>query len=582
MKVQQRLFSLLREARTGFSLAVGLSAASGMLVIAQAYCLSMVINAVFLERQPLTRVSWFLAILLVVIALRGLFLLGGDMAAGRVARQIRTRLRERVVSHLFALGPTAMKEERSGEILNTVIEGTEALDAFFSQYAPQVFLTVLVPLAILLAVFPVDLLSGVILLVTAPILPFFMALIGSVTQEFTQKRWNMLGLMSAHFLDVLQGITTLKVLGRSKVQQETIRAISDRYRQATMKVLRVAFLSSLVLEMGATICMALIAVEIGLRLLYGQIAFQPAFFVLLLAPEFYLPLRTLGTRHHAGMTGSAAAQRIFALLDTPAQRASSQVEGSGPVSVSGPLQVSFDHVQYAYEEQRPALSDVSFQIHPHQTVALVGPSGAGKSTIASLLLRFLDPGSGTVSVNGVSLHNISAQEWRQYVSWVPQHPYLFNTTILENIRLGCPHASFMRVMQAAKLAHADEFIRTLPQDYDTLIGERGVRLSGGQAQRIGLARAFLKDAPLLILDEPTSHLDPEHEQLFWEATARLMQDRSVLIIAHRLSTIYRADSIVVLDRGRVVTEGTHAQLVSHSDFYRQLVNVAHTEGGATA
>jgi ATP-binding cassette subfamily C protein CydD len=578
MKVQQRLFSQLRETRIGFSLAVGLSAVAGILVIAQAYCLSILIDAVFLQHQTLAQVAWFLAILLLVITVRAFFLLGGDVAASRVARQIRTRLREGLVSHLFALGPHMMKGERSGEVLNTVIEGTEALDAYFSQYVPQMFLTVLVPLAILLAVFPVDLLSGVILLLTAPILPFFMALIGIKTQEFTRKRWSMLGLMSAHFLDVLQGITTLKVLGRSKVQRETIRTISDRYRHATMEVLRMAFLSSLVLEMGATISTALIAVEVGLRLLYGHMAFQPALFVLLLAPEFYLPLRTLGTRHHAGMAGSAAAERVFTLLDTPAQQASSQTVRSQPVSVSSPLLVSFEDVQYAYGEQRSALKGVSFQIRPHQIVALVGPSGAGKSTLASLLLRFLDPASGAIYVNGKSLSTIPAQEWRKYVSWVPQHPYLFNATIAENIRLGCTDATLPQVIEVAKQAHAHEFIQTLPQGYQTIIGERGARLSGGQAQLIGLARAFLKNAPLLILDEPASHLDPEHEQLIWEATMRLVRERSVLMIAHRLSTVYRADSIVVLDQGRVVAEGTHSYLASHSDFYRQLVNVAHKEG----
>jgi ATP-binding cassette subfamily C protein CydD len=473
MKAEKRLLSQLREARTSFAFAVSLSAVSGILVIAQAYCVSAVINAVFLTHQTLTQIAWFLAILLFVIAARALFLLGGDMTASHAARQIRTRLRDSVVAHLFELGPSAMKRERSGEVMNTVVEGTEALDAYFSQYVPQIFLTILVPLCILLMVFSVDMLSGVILLVTAPILPIFMALIGSMAGELTQKRWNTLSLMSAHFLDVLQGITTLKVLGRSKTQQETIRFISDRYRHTTMKVLRVAFLSSLVLEMGATISTALIAVEIGLRLLYGHIAFQPAFFVLLLAPEFYLPLRTLGTKHHAGMTGSAAAQRIFALLDMPPQQAPAPAMCSLPEPFSGPFLVCFEDVHYAYDEQRPALNGVSLQIQPNQVVALVGPSGAGKSTLASLLLRFLEPESGAISVNGIPLKNIPAQEWRKYVSWVPQHPYLFNTTIAENIRLGCADATLAQVIQAARQAHAHEFIQALPQGYETIIGERG-------------------------------------------------------------------------------------------------------------
>jgi len=343
-----------------------------------------------------------------------------------------------------------------------------------------------------------------------------------------------------------------------------------------MGVLRVTFLSALVLEMVSTLSTAVVAVEVGLRLLYGRLSFEQAFFVLLLAPEFYLPLRLLGTRFHAGMSGVAAAKRIFEILQTPAAGATG---GEGP-RVNQPLPgtngfsrdaaISFENVHFLYEDERPALNGVSFKIAPGQKVALVGPSGAGKSTIASLLLGFIAPSRGTIFAGDTRLSDLSPAEWRAKIAWVPQNPYLFNDSLAANIRLARPDASQEAVVQAARLAHAHEFIQALPQGYDTPIGERGARLSGGQAQRIALARAFLKDVPFVILDEATANLDPHNESLINTAVTQLLQDRTALIIAHRLNTVYQADQIIVLDQGRVVESGAHAQLFSEDGLYRRL------------
>ena len=566
MKLDKRLFRQIKAVRIFLVVTVILGLLLGVLIVMQAHYLSTIINAIFLAGQGLAQVWGLLLALLVVIVARSILLWGSDVAANRVAMRVKTTLRERLFAHLLALGPDYTRGERSGELTNTIVEGVEALDAYFSQYLPQIFLMVLVPLIIVVVVFSVDVLSGVVLLVTAPVLPIFMILIGMMADALTRKQWKLQSLMSAHFLDVMQGLTTLKLFGRSTVQQETIRSVSERFRHTTMRVLRVAFLSSLVLEMGATISTAIVAVEIGLRLLYGQIAFQPAFFVLLLAPEFYLPLRTLGTRYHAGMTGSAAAQRIFEILEIPIQAGA---KDDSAMPEMGALR--FEDLRYAYDGQRDALRGVSFQIEPGQKVALVGPSGAGKSTLAHLLLRFIDPDSGTISVNDVSLQELSAREWRKQVAWVPQRPYLLNATVAENISLGYPEATRDEVIQAARQAHAHEFIEALPQGYDTIIGERGARLSGGQVQRLSLARAFLKNAPLLVMDEATSNLDPEQEALVLEAMHRLMQGRTVLIIAHRLSTVYGADRIVVLANGEVVEVGTHQSLLRAAGIYKQLV-----------
>jgi ATP-binding cassette subfamily C protein CydD len=385
--------------------------------------------------------------------------------------------------------------------------------------------------------------------------------------------------MSAHFLDVLQGLTTLKLFGRSREQAQVIAQISDRFRDATMSVLRIAFLSALALETLATISTAIIAVEIGLRLLYGRIAFDQAFFVLILAPEYYLPLRLLGTRFHAGVSGVAAAGRVFEVLETPAI-ITEETHGSSEWDLTAASQqVTFEAIHYAYADgERPALNGVTFAIPTGRKTALVGPSGAGKSTVVQLLLRFIAPSAGRISAGGVLPERVPADEWRAQIAWVPQLPYLFAGSVADNIRLARPGAPLDDVIRAAQSAHADAFIRELPSGYDTPIGERGARLSGGQAQRIALARAFLKDAPLLILDEATSNLDPDTETLIQDAIRTLMRGRTVLIVAHRLNTVMDADQIVVLDGGRVVEIGTHADLRARDGLYRRLV-AAHNDNG---
>jgi ATP-binding cassette subfamily C protein CydD len=340
-----------------------------------------------------------------------------------------------------------------------------------------------------------------------------------------------------------------------------------------MRVLRVAFLSALVLELVATLSVAIVAVEIGLRLLYGRLEFVDALFILILAPEFYIPLRMLGTRFHAGMSGVAAAQRIFEVLDTPIRTTDHRLSTADSSDLPSEFSIRFDDVHYAYDDgERTALNGLSLTISPGQKVALVGPSGAGKSTAAHLLLRFIDPQQGRISINDTPLSSTDLSDWRTQIAWVPQNPYLFHGTIIENIRLARPEASFGDVQTAAQQAFADDFIEALPHDYDTPIGERGVRLSGGQAQRIALARAFLKDAPVLILDEATANLDPEHEAHIQRAIEHLLQNRTALIIAHRLNTVTSADQIIVMDKGQVLEQGTHDVLVGKTGLYSRMIS----------
>jgi len=581
MKLDRRLLRPAQAARGSLALAIGLGVGGGMVIVAQAYLLSLVVSLVFLGGRMLGDVVSILIALLLLSLVRAGLTWGAEVAAGRAASRVKHDLRAQLAAHLLRLGPAYSRGERSGELANTAVEGVEALDAYFRQYLPQLALAALVPMAVLVFVFPLDWVSGLVMLLTAPLIPVFMVLIGSLAESLTRRQWTSLSRMSAHFLDVLQGLTTLKLLGRSREQIQVIAQISNRFRGATMGVLRVTFLSALVLEMVATISTAVVAVQIGLRLLSGHLSFQQGFFVLLLAPEFYLPLRILGARFHAGMQGVAAAQRIFEVLETPAsgdaRRSSAPQAAPGDRPLPSPtpparFDLSFSSVHYAYDDgERPALNGLSFDLPQGESLALVGPSGAGKSTVAYLLLRFVEPDRGVITVGGRSLQGLSPAAWRQQVAWVPQNPYLFHGTVAENICLARPGASDEQVERAARQASAHGFVEALPQGYDTVIGERGARLSGGEAQRIALARAFLKDAPLLILDEATANLDPESEAQVQEAMGHLLPGRTALIIAHRLSTVHRASRIVVMDQGSVAEAGTHASLMQLGGLYRRLV-----------
>jgi len=576
LKLDKRLLRLIHSRQLAIYLIIALGLAGGIITVLHARTLSRVVAQVFLGGASLTEVAPLIIILAGLIVSRSSILWISETNASNLAIQLKAELRQRLFDHIQLLGPYFSGEEgdqlhrHTGELVNTAIEGVESLDAYISQYLPQLAIAALVPFALLVFIFPIDLLSGLILLLTAPLIPFFMILIGSLANSQTKQQWKTLSRLSTHFLDVIQGLTTLKIFSQSRAQVEIISRISDRYRQTTLGVLRIAFLSALVLELVATLSTAVVAVQIGLRLLYGYIDFEAAFFVLLLAPEFYLPLRMLGTRFHAGMAGVTAAKRIFEILETPppVHQVSPPSDKTLP---SSPISISFKEIHFTYPNGYSAIKGISFNVPAGQKVALVGPSGAGKSTISRLLLRFIEPNFGSILLNNLNLNEMSVEVSRQLISWVPQDPYLFHDTVTENIRLVNPSASMEEVITATRMAHAHEFIQRLPNGYETIVGERGQRLSGGQAQRIALARAFLKDAPILILDEATANLDPEHAMLIEEATFRLMEGRTCLIIAHRLKTILNTDLILVIDNGYLVESGTHTQLLDEGGIYQQLI-----------
>jgi len=567
LRIERRLLASIQPVALDLALTIGLGLAGALITILQARLLSGIVTGIFLDRRTSTEVFPL------IIRWSGLALLRIPVhivrpgRAQAAASELKGRLRARLTSSLIRLGPQWLTTQRSGELLSFLSEGIEALDAYIGGYLPQLALAALVPIMMLAFLAPIDLISALVLLVTTPLIPVFMILIGDTGERMTRRRWRSLGQLSATLLDTLQGLTTLKLLGQAQAQRERIARASESFRQSTMDVLRVTFLSALVLEWVAMLGTAIVAVEIGLRLLTGRLGFEAAFFVLLLAPEVYAPLRTLGARFHAGMTGFEAAGRIYDMADAPGRSTASGFIAPADYSRA----ITFEGVSFSYPDRdQDALDRIGFSLQTGDQLAILGPSGCGKTTLSKLLLRFIEPDAGRILVDGHPLSAFDPDLWRKQVAWVPQNPHLFSGSAFDNIRLAQPNAPYDQVIQATRAAGLHEELLALPDGYDTLLGERGARLSAGQVQRIALARAFIKDAPLLILDEATANLDPLSEQSLLITLQGLMIGRTTLIITHRLGASRLAEQVMVMSAGRIVQAGTHAALLAVAGPYASL------------
>jgi ATP-binding cassette subfamily C protein CydD len=570
------LLGLAPNGAVAMGLVVLQGVAGALLLVAQAALLAGILQAVIIEQRAPAALGRSFALLVGVILARAALAWGREAAGFAAGERVRARVRRTLLERLAALGPAYTVRQSTGGLAAAAIEHVEALQGFFAHYLPQVALAVLVPLIVAFCVFPVSWAAAGLLLLAAPLIPLFMVLVGMGAESVAQRNFQALARLSAHFLDVLQGLSTLKLLLRSRDQARVVARAADDYRRRTMQVLRVAFLSAAVLEFFSSMGIALVAVYLGLHYLgyldfgaYGRtLTLEQGFFILLLAPEFFLPLRELGTHYHARAEAVGAGKEIRGLLTRPVPRTGG---GLGRVPVSRGLGIALEGVRFAYDQgRRPVLEGISLHLAPGERLALVGASGAGKTTLLHLLLGFQTPGAGSIRANGVDLETLDPEDWRRHLAWIGQNPVLFHGSLEANIRMGNPQASAEALAAAVKAARVDEFARRLPHGLDTPVGEKGVGLSRGQIQRVALARAFLKDAPLLLLDEPTTGLDAENEVLVLDAMQALTSGRTVLYATHRLENLPRAERIVVLEDGRIAAQGTHADLAAAGGAWERL------------
>ena len=547
------------------------TALQALALVAQAWLLADILDAALFRHAPLAQLwpQWWgllllapLRLLLNLYARRTAFAAGLDLSA---------QLRARLLTRAQALGPLGLRAQASGDLITRLVDGVDAVLPYFARYLPQVSTAALVPLLLALFVFPADWISGLILLLTAPLIPFFIVLVGNAAERASRQRYAQLTRLGAAFMDALGGLSTLRQLGAAERVAQRLDTDGEDYRQLTMQVLRVAFLSALVLEFFATVSIAVVAVLIGFRLLWHELPFHDGLFVLLLAPEFYLPLRALGTLRHARMDALAAAQQMAVLDDAPPQ-ASAPLAGGHHAPPDHAPGVRIDNVNYVHAGRAAALRECSFELQPRRVTALVGATGSGKSTLLNLLLGFAPPESGRVLIDGIDLANLDMTQWRARIAWVPQQTHIFEGSVRDNLLLAAPRADAEALQRAAADSGLDAVIARLPQGWDTPLGEHGLGLSGGEIQRLALARALLREhANVWLLDEPTAHLDADSAQAVERVIRTAAATRTVLLVAHRLASAQAADRVVVLRDGRVVEQGAPRELMRAQGAYAALL-----------
>ncbi|SCE71544.1 thiol reductant ABC exporter subunit CydD [Micromonospora chokoriensis] len=538
----RRLLRRVPAARRDLAVLTLLGVLAAGLIVAQATSLAAVLASAFDGRLDRPALSAFV----ITVAARSALVWAQGTVSARVAATVKATLRADLLGAVGRHGPGWVAGQRAGEVATLAGRGLDALDAYFTGYLPQLVLSVTVPVAVLARVVVADWSSAVIIALTLPLIPVFGALLGWQAQAATERQWRRLSLLGGHFLDMVAGLPTLRAFGRARAQTDVVRRMADGHRVATMKTLRIAFLSALVLELVATLSVALVAVPVGIRLLGGGLALQTALLVLLLTPEAYLPLRAAGSRFHASMEGLAALDEALTVSAVPvAPRAA-----EGAAVPDARREIRFEGVTVAYE-RTTALRDVTLTVRAGERIAVIGPSGAGKSTLLGLLLGFVTPTSGRITVGGVDLATADPDAWRRQLAWVPQRAHLFAASLADNIRLGAPDTPPDALATAVRDAALDDVVTGLPDGLGTLLGERGHGLSSGQRQRVALARAFLRDAPVVLLDEPTARLDTAAEAVVLDATRRLVAGRTALLVAHRPALLADADRILRVEDGRV-------------------------------
>ena len=538
---------------------IGLGFISGLLLIGQAALLANILHQLIMEHTDKYQLVNQFVGLIVIIGLRALCSWGREVCGYRCGEQIRLHIRQLILNRLQNLGPAYIKGKPAGVWASLVLEQVEEMQDFFARYLPQMSLAVLIPVVILVVVFPLNWAAGLIFLITAPLVPFFMALVGLGAADANRRNFKALQRLSGHFYDRLQGLSTLRLFNRVDVEAENLDAASHVLRKRTMEVLRLAFLSSAVLEFFSAISVAIVAVYFGFAFIgelnfgnYGvPLSLFTGLFVLVLAPEFYQPLRDLGTFYHAKAQAIGAAESIVEFLNIEADEMSN---GDTPLPTPDAIHITVTDLEVLSPEGKILAGPLSFTINTNEHVALIGPSGAGKTSLLNALLGFL-PYRGSIKINDVELNELKHDQWRQAISWVGQNPLLVHGTVRDNITLGNPSATNNDIEQVTRQAYADEFIQRLEKGYEHHVGDRSGGLSVGQAQRIAVARAMLQNGAFWLLDEPTASLDANSERLVLESLALAVTNRTTLMVSHRLDQLHAMDRILVMDNGKLVQNG---------------------------
>ena len=562
--IQRTAFKALLEHK-GQLLLLGLTClVESLSIVGQAWFFGTLINNFIFSENTLHDERYTIIYLGIAIIVRLLAHYVQESVANRLGSAVKATFRKRALAHMFKLG--VQHKERHGDVIHMLTDGLEQVDAYVARYIPQILYAIMIPLIMGIAIVDTLPIIGIILIVTVPLIPFFMILIGKQADRLNKEQWERMSFLSGHFLDVLQGITTLKLFGRAKDQIKVIGRLSEEFKDSTLRVLRVAFLSALVLELVSTISTALIAVYLGLTLLDGEIPFFSAFFILLLAPEFYTPFRQLGAAFHTGMAGKTSILKYEEFMN---RQPSLPVGGQS--KLQGPIQaIEIKDLTFTYEDSENGVQHISLEAKRNSPIMLVGESGAGKSTIAHIIGGFLTAPKGTVAIDGLDVCDIDIEWWRQQITYVSQHPHIMKGTLRDVLSFGM-NVSDEEIIAACKEVQLLDVINRQQEGLDTVIGEGGLGLSGGERQRVALARAFLRKGQVLILDEVTAHLDVKTESIISSAIQRLMENKIVIIIGHRLQTMHWASTLYVLKQGRIIQQGSYEELIAVDGYFKDLV-----------
>lgn len=562
--IQRTAFKALLEHK-GQLLLLGLTClVESLAIVGQAWFFGTLINNFIFSENTLHDERYTIIYLGIAIVVRLLAHYVQESVANRLGSAVKATFRERALEHMFKLG--VQHKERHGDVIHMLTDGLEQVDAYVARYIPQILYAIMIPLIMGIAIVDTLPIIGIILIITVPLIPFFMILIGKQADRLNKEQWERMSFLSGHFLDVLQGITTLKLFGRAKDQIKVIGRLSEEFKDSTLRVLRVAFLSALVLELVSTISTALIAVYLGLTLLDGKISFFSAFFILLLAPEFYTPFRQLGAAFHTGMAGKTSILKYEEFMNRqPSLPIGGQSQLKGKVQA-----IEIKDLTFTYADSENGVQHISLEAKRNSPIMLVGESGAGKSTIAHIIGGFLTAPKGSVTIDGLDLCDIDIEWWRQQITYVSQHPHIMKGTLRDVLSFGM-NVSDEEIIEACKEVQLLDVINRQQDGLDTVIGEGGLGLSGGERQRVALVRAFLRKGQVLILDEVTAHLDVKTEAIISSAIKRLMDNKIVIIIGHRLQTMHWASTLYVLKHGRIIQQGSYAKLLAVDGYFKDLV-----------